>query len=244
MTWRARLTACLIVACLSTAAFADERLLLPVYVQTRGAFGSLFVSELTAFNDTDQTQLVRGLVIPCITSPCPPDTSGISIPPHHTFTGFFPTGEPGHLVTIADGARVEFNLRVRDLSRREDSAGTEVPVVRESDFLSRVNLLNVPAEANFRRLLRLYSGVPIDARITIRSQGDDSVLSTATVHLAGGGLETPAYAEFRDFPASISPLRIEIEPIDPAGKLWAFVSVTNNSTQEITLVTPQGGPGR
>jgi hypothetical protein len=33
--------------------------------------------------------------------------------------------------------------------------------------------------------------------------------------------------------------RIEIEPTLPDMRVWAFVSITNNETQHVTLVTPQ-----
>jgi len=30
-----------------------------------------------------------------------------------------------------------------------------------------------------------------------------------------------------------------VEPITPGSKIWAFVSVTNNATQHVTVVNPQ-----
>ncbi|HEX8152273.1 MAG TPA: hypothetical protein VF698_04060, partial [Thermoanaerobaculia bacterium] len=37
---------------------------------------------------------------------------------------------------------------------------------------------------------------------------------------------------------SPSALRLEIEPLTPGSRYWAFVSVTNNDTQLVTVVTP------
>ena len=34
-------------------------------------------------------------------------------------------------------------------------------------------------------------------------------------------------------------LRIDVEPVTTGMRLWAFVSITNNTTQEFTTVTPQ-----
>ena len=46
----------------------------------------------------------------------------------------------------------------------------------------------------------------------------------------------PGYAQLTDFPVE-DHARIEIEP--RGGKrIWAFVSVTNNTTQLITVVAP------
>jgi hypothetical protein len=34
-------------------------------------------------------------------------------------------------------------------------------------------------------------------------------------------------------------IRIEIEPLDGRAEYWAYVSVTNNATQHVTIVSPQ-----
>jgi hypothetical protein len=36
-----------------------------------------------------------------------------------------------------------------------------------------------------------------------------------------------------------SAVRIEVEPLTAGSQFWDFVSITNNTTQEFTLVTPQ-----
>jgi hypothetical protein len=55
----------------------------------------------------------------------------------------------------------------------------------------------------------------------------------------------PAYAAYAGFeeilqtPGIHPPaLRIEVEPLTPGSRFWAFVSITNNDTQRVTLVTP------
>lgn len=52
------------------------------------------------------------------------------------------------------------------------------------------------------------------------------------------------YAELLNFTnlpelQSASALRVEIQPVTPGLRLWAFVSVTNNDTQQVTVSTPQ-----
>jgi hypothetical protein len=34
-------------------------------------------------------------------------------------------------------------------------------------------------------------------------------------------------------------VQIEVEPMTSGSTFWTFVSVTNNTTQQLTLVTPQ-----
>lgn len=40
-------------------------------------------------------------------------------------------------------------------------------------------------------------------------------------------------------PASSPFVRVEVEPLGEGARFWAFVSVTNNETQHVTLITPQ-----
>jgi hypothetical protein len=55
----------------------------------------------------------------------------------------------------------------------------------------------------------------------------------------------PAYAELPAISALLPALgqtariRIEVEPLTPGLVFWTFVSVTNNSTQQVTTITPQ-----
>jgi hypothetical protein len=54
----------------------------------------------------------------------------------------------------------------------------------------------------------------------------------------------PGYAEI-GFVASLPELRdsalvhIELAPLSPEQRIWAFVSVTNNETQHVTTISPQ-----
>ena len=53
----------------------------------------------------------------------------------------------------------------------------------------------------------------------------------------------PAYAAVNDFQRdpllnATSLLRIEVTPVTPGLEFWTFVSITNNNTQHVTLVTP------
>ncbi len=56
------------------------------------------------------------------------------------------------------GPSLVANSRIREITRQPQSAGTEVPVVRESDFrFDSILLLNVPYDAGSRAALRVWA---------------------------------------------------------------------------------------
>ncbi len=153
-----------------------------------------------------------------------------------------------------------FSLRVRDRSRQSQSAGVDIPVVRESEFSDRVTLVDVPIDAAFRHSLRIYDPQTGDRTVRVRifeflgvaarvEPGNPLVDITVTLkgHPPTNGVIWAYAAEgaihnlTAVFPvlATVSAVRIDIDPIDPGAKLWAFVTVTSNVTQEVTTVTPQ-----
>ena len=140
-------------------------------------------------------------------------------------------------------------MRVFDRSRTQQTAGTEIPVVREADFRhATVHLLSIPADAISRLKFRLYEmDLPLsDFAIRVYDQSSGELLKTYRTSLVAPAPELliwfqPAYAEIDDFGpvGSASRIRVEVQPLTAGCSFWAFVSVTNNDSQEITLVTPQ-----
>ncbi|HEX9160465.1 MAG TPA: hypothetical protein VF980_02060 [Thermoanaerobaculia bacterium] len=55
----------------------------------------------------------------------------------------------------------------------------------------------------------------------------------------------PAYAEYSQFanlltnPRATAAMRIDVDPLTTGSRYWTFVSITNNDTQRVTLVSPQ-----
>lgn len=151
----------------------------------------------------------------------------------------------GHLFWVEKGRSDDLaaNLRVTDVSRNATDHGVEIPVVRRADFNDRsIVLLGIPIEPGFRNMLRIYAlhaGIGY-VNVTIGSE-------LRQVPLVPGGSDyEPAYAEVSDFPApsegaSTIAVRVEVPRLGvflPAMPIWAFVSVTNNKTQQITTITP------
>ncbi|HEV7920562.1 MAG TPA: IPT/TIG domain-containing protein [Thermoanaerobaculia bacterium] len=247
-----------------TAEDEYERVLLPIYLDlpVAGGQGSLWKTDLWLRNHGTQP-------VPLAPWPCPADGVCPAVFPNtktlqpnealHNLTPFFrlPPANPGRLLYVLrnQAQNVDINLRTLDASRDALNAGTELPLVREGDLhTATLHLLNVPISSRFRQTLRIYDTAPSPSRFAVRvyelAEGKTgALLATASVEAA-----TEETGEFRDLPsfgqiADLSSLfvtngspdtvRVEIEPQTPGSLFWALVSVTNNDTQHVTLVTPQ-----
>lgn len=164
-------------------------------------------------------------------------------------------------------ADVQFVSRIRDVSRGARWAGTAVPVIREDAMATGpLRLLNVPIDPLFRNTLRIYA-LPdlLEGEVEVRYYrlpvfgGTGVDLSVVLLHtqrvrladspgnaiprLVGAPVLFPLIgqvANLQDFPelAAAGAIWIEIVPLTPGLRFWAMVSITNNETQQVTLVTP------
>lgn len=233
------------IALLAGSVAAEERYLLPVFVDVPGAHGSMFRSDLTLFN-AGSTAAVRGFGPECTTA-CvlPPRLIGFTADAGETYKEFQKVGGPG--LVIKTSGDVRMNLRVRDTSREQLSAGTEIPVIRESEMIDGpVYLLGVRPEVSiFRNRLRVYSFAPGRVRVVFVREADSVTLDQVTLDLTSRDVAAdvaefyPAFAETADFPVTGSSIRVHVEPLVGLDGLWAFITTTNNETQEITVITPQ-----
>ena len=243
---------------------AYERVLLPIYVKgvIPGAHGTQWATDLWIHNGGTSAVSIADRVRPAEAACAPviPLTltldAGRSL---HNPDHFFPPNRnnPSQMLYVSKpGADdVSLGLRVADVSRNTLNSGTDLPVIRESRFLTRTaQLLNVPLDnQNFRILLRVYDVTYSEALFSVRIYPSDpdrvqavygTTLTATTPRLPPFRPEA-AYAEL-----DITPLlnlrlawpqnaRIEVEPLNPGSRYWAFLSLTNNQTQLVTLVTPQ-----
>ena len=107
-----------------------------------------------------------------------------------------------------------------------------------------------------RETLRIYDfDGPADRVVAVRFFKDDAseaaVETQVTLRTFPAAVidpvypEVPGYAQIgnfvRAFPELVgaSRVRIEILPVTPGLRFWAFVSVTNNETQHVTAVLPK-----
>ena len=145
----------------------------------------------------------------------------------------------GVVVPVLRTQRIAANSRIRDTSRASQNAGTEIPVVREDDFSDHLRLLNVPSGKNFRALLRIWtSGEPVNQAFFNIDQIPSFAPNGVPLQPAQGGLR---YGTFDLTPFLDSPN----EHLDLSGgvtagtKIWGMISITNNDTQQVTIISPQ-----
>lgn len=228
-------------ALLFLGAPTEETVLVPLIVQEReGAFGSRWATSFLAFNGTDT-----------MIDPFNEGNTPTLILWRSRQNAIFDT----------------MHLRIRDLNREQDASwGTELPIVRETDLRVReINLLDVPADPRFRVSLRIYTVAPFDtttrfADYAIEVRRIDPCCDTNTRQqtvaisepaprgfAVGTFVRTaPGYLELNDFLASwpevagAKLVRITIRALNDTRPplFWAFASITHNSTQHVTLVTP------
>ncbi|HEX2833173.1 MAG TPA: hypothetical protein VHW00_09170 [Thermoanaerobaculia bacterium] len=234
----------------------QELVLLPLYLQdaVAGANGSRWTTELVMHNGNGENVFFGPCNVPSET-PCPPlvfvMTPGETL--RNPVVGFTSAGRYGRLLHVPHdlAANIAFNLRVFDAASTRD-AGTEIPVARSGDFVaSRLQLLNVPTAPAGRVLLRLYD--PDDrgaaARVAIRVyslagallQSDEASFSPSGYGAHEGLRFAPSFIEAPlEIPAAAGnqPVRVEIEPLTDRLRIWGFVTVTNDVTQHVTVISP------
>lgn len=221
-----------------------EPILFPILHSTDGAFGSRWSSEATVSNpapwpvDADYTLSGLG---PCVADCDPP------IEPK-SFQQFY-SGYPRGTVFYAprsEAAPLAMSLRIRDSSRAEHGYGTEIPVVRERDFVhgADLRLLDVPLDPRYRVKLRLYAVEPglapeLNGFVRIRRSEAQVHLPFTLTQKQSGHSNEPYYAEV-DLPQGVLGERVNVEIVMPLdATAWAFATVTNNETQQVTIVAPQ-----
>jgi len=247
----------LLFAAVTAHAQPYSRVLVPIYLDQPipGAYGSLWASEFAVHN-RDAQEFILQWCSPypegaCILNLYPDE----QIKPNETETRLperYPKphdGIPGAVLYVSprDIGPLDFQLRVADRSRSAQSAGTAIPIVREGEFrTSAANLLNVPVDPLFRLTFRIYEMNLDRADFTVRvfDQETAALLQTRTVTTTTTGPQgvlrfQPAYAQFDQIvDGAPSRVRVEVEPLTHGVAFWTFASITNNDTQQITIVTP------
>lgn len=221
---------------------SERRLLLPLNVVTAGAYGAVFSTHLTALNRGDAPIELRGIDRFCAIATCDHPAVPVAVLYPGFATGEFEDrGTPGRFIFYPASAQLDFNLRARDSSRDQFSYGTEVPVVEAEAFRSQpFNLLAVQSTEPFRAMLRVYGVTSSTVTVRALRQADNLVLDEWSLLLSNPENEfQPAYAELPLPGWGISFVRIQVIPQSEQFPVWAFASVTNNITQQFTLVTPR-----
>lgn len=251
-------------ALLFVADDAYENVLLPLTGTTRtsapGAFGSQWKTSTVVVNDSDSAfkidvpwgdpRLLVSPALPQFVNLLPRSTSRLDL----ALTGPVVVRIPR---AVAD--HVFFQTRAFDASKADTNFGTRVPSVRESEFLhARTTIADVPTADPFRATLRIYSpdGKPRAFHVALRTQpeltaspfGQPSPPAASTIT----ELQTTTSALLEGYPyavpvtelllpfAGADPVQVVIEPVDDGtAPFYALVSITNNVTQHVTVLTPR-----
>ena len=237
-----------------------ERVLVPVFVNqpVPGAFGSQWVSQLSIRNSGSRAVLIDPIHCTLLVSPCPPFAMGqndvwrFGHEPYASAPVGLRNGPLFLYVPAADAANVHFGLVVKDVSRSEETYGTEVPLVPTGEFrTAKISLLNIPVQPPFRSTLRLYSAAETPTTVRVRVFPFpprpaivelDVTLSASNEFLTIDRPVQPGYAEIGDLLDEAQRMGLDVayvEVLPGDVPVWGFVSVTNNATQQVTLVTPQ-----
>jgi len=221
------------------------RLLIPIASSGPGAFGSQWRSDVTMHNASEEIVYPQGPTCnPFILAPC----LQVRIGPHQTIhlTLYPASGTPGAFVRIPRrlANAIDVQSRVQDVSRQAETWGTAIPVVHETDFRPVVRLHAVPADARFRDTLRIYGYLRGgSAKVRIIDEANNAVIASTELTLPEPQDRTsyPPFAQIgslRDtFPqiAAFENVGVEVE----SELVWAFIGVTNNETQHVTIIAPE-----
>lgn len=238
---------------IAPAAFANPGGWVTVFVPLNpgvvaGAGGTQWTTTLWVSNTSDQSfpVICEPLNLADPPPPCPVlparSTTSLSVP-------YFSLAHQGFFLNAASlfgnfvpADALDVTLRTNDSVSAPHSAGTEIPVVLPGAFRNALALPNVPLNGHSRLRLRVY-GMD-DSDVTVRAVGltTNTEVWRTTLSMKGGypGLY-PSFAEvdiLSSFATADDALRLELtSPV----KVWGFVSITDNGSQQFTIVAPGTG---
>jgi hypothetical protein len=206
-----------------------ERVLVPVLFRGPGAMGSQWETDVVLDADAPLG------VLPAVSAALRTNAS--------LWTSF--GNRPGGLILfLPRGREVRFRNHIRDVSREAAQWGTEIPVVREGEARTRIVLRDVPFDPRYRLQLRAYSldGVTTPVIVSVSSptlpltlRGPCSAAPCNSNQPAYGSLDLSAA---RPLLRGTHTVNVELPVVQPP-LIWAFITVTNNETQHVTVISPQ-----
>jgi hypothetical protein len=149
-----------------------------------------------------------------------------------------------------EAARMQMSLLVEsiDRDRPEVRSYSEIPVVRERDWKSEpIQIAGVRIDEGFRQTLRIYAADerPVEVAVRVYPLGSSYPLDYQDAWrylLWSHEPDSPAFnmeCNLHDLYESGQQVRVEITPLTEGARIWAFVSVTNNVTQDFYTVLPR-----
>lgn len=224
----------------------------------QGAHGSVWEAELRAFNASSHFKLRMPGPAGHFTEL--PFDFAVTVEPRTTQRIHLPrreAGADGHFLYIPNGLldAATMSLRVRDTSQNAGSLGVDVPVVRPGQGGGQdVRIVDIPIDEQYRAMLRIYAFTPepMLVGVTVLPENGDTPYAQFDVVLRG--ILTTEFVPFPPHPSYIA-----LDPIPPAARaaggrvrieltnyganvspplpsIWAFVSLTNNETNQVTII--------
>jgi hypothetical protein len=150
------------------------------------------------------------------------------------------------------GAALTFSSRLSEISRHAQPQGFQIPVVREEQFLTKPSLyLRIPSNPAVRTSIRVYdprragTGVHIDVLDDTGRVVHEMTVSLPFPDTVPADVLQPGFAILNDFASTVpglpqsSTYQLRITPIPAGREYWAMVSVTDNDTQHVLIITSQ-----
>jgi hypothetical protein len=249
---------------------APPRILIPTTYDGPGAYGSEWRTIVAINNLTDRWFFTRGVLFGRF-CPIPEGCYGDFIGPGEAGNLIGPKISSGLLLEDWSWGSpgLAITARVAALPRNPLLSGTDLPVVREKEFAGRpVHLAAVPIDiggAEARTKLRVY-GLDVGAgggqvRVDVREGFPSGAVGASWIATfvvappeAPNAHLFPACAELnleRLLVSSSAGLlgnvfEIDVVPLPQASgalaRIWAFATVTDNVTNEVTVVRPVPAP--
>jgi hypothetical protein len=247
---------------LDSSVEAHEKLLLPILGGGPGAFGSVWSTILSVHNGGGTPLAVSGPFLPPGVIFGGESLSGFRVDADDIVRFSDSSGGEGAAFINLPSQSLDstdVQLQVRDLSKNAQDYGTEIPVVRAAAFRQEIRLTDIPTDARFRTSLRIYSySTPTVVAVSFYDADHvmgrppattplftDIVSLTAPPNTVGfsffpatGRMSSllAAHPELAGYPR----IRLEVRPLSSTSPaIWAFVSVTNNESQRVTIISPQ-----
>jgi hypothetical protein len=235
---------------------AFDPILFPIFSPpVHGQGGSEFRTTATVWNKTVAPAPLYGMGLGCAVDPAVNPRLAFLVSSGGPETNLLPecSETAGQLFFVPKGdTSLGTSLRVWEVTRQNENHGVEIPVVRRKDFSEDIiTLLSVPNDPKFRLTLRIYGLNRGAETVTIFVLGDDGhVRDFEQVQLPHNDNPFhPSYVTYTQFP---NPATTDDEKfvvmvgiakgpgnvVPPPTPLWAFITVTNNETQQITTITP------
>lgn len=233
-----------------------EPLLLPIATGglQHGAHDTMWQAELFIRNQSDQAVIFGPGEPLCLLESC--TTPYATIPPLTTVRYELPKVPDipffGGLYYVerSRSRSITMSLRLLETSRNPAGLGTNIPIIREDELIDgTIQLLNVTLSPLHRINVRIFevdrAGRP---EVMVRIFSGDTLiwaeqrrlLFSTDAPFSEEPAENAVLGVENQLPPSAccDPVRIEIEPLKP-GRYWAYATIINNVTQEVSLITPE-----